>query len=126
MGIRFLKMAVVYFTVGVIFGLVIGITQNFGFSSVHAHINLLGWASMALAGIIYHLFPAAGNHALAKAHFWLHAIGVPIMIIGLFWAVSADEEKPIHVIFISTGALLAIIGVILFLINVLRNVKKAA
>jgi hypothetical protein len=39
---------------------------------VHAHLLLLGWASLALAGIIYHLYPAAGTTRLARIHFWAH------------------------------------------------------
>jgi hypothetical protein len=48
MGVRFLKIAAVYFFIAVCIGLVMGITHNFMFTSVHAHLNLLGWVSMAL------------------------------------------------------------------------------
>lgn len=48
MGRRFLKIAVVYFSIGVLIGLTMGIIHDFTLTSVHAHVNLLGWVSMAL------------------------------------------------------------------------------
>ncbi|MGH8369476.1 MAG: hypothetical protein ACRESC_00720, partial [Gammaproteobacteria bacterium] len=78
-----LKLAVVYLLVGVVFGLVMGITHSFQYIPVHTHINLLGWASLGLAGVIYQLFPRAGGHWLGLAHFWLHNLGLPIFVIGL-------------------------------------------
>ncbi len=84
LGIRFIKIAGVYFFLAVILGLVMGIIQNFAFTSVHAHLNLLGWVSMALFGLIYSVYKRAGETTLAKAHFWLHNIGLPIMQGTLF------------------------------------------
>ena len=59
MGVRFLKIAVVYLVIGACLGLAMGIKENFVLAPVHAHLLLLGWASLALAGIVYHLYPAA-------------------------------------------------------------------
>ena len=90
-------------------------------SGVHVHINLLGWASMALAGIIYYLFPKAGNHLLAKIHFWGTNIGLPLMMGGLTALLMNGAEQA--TLFIATGATLVVISVILFTINVLLNVR---
>lgn len=72
MGIRFLKIAVVYLVIGAALGLFMGITQKFVLAPVHAHLLLLGWASLALAGLVYHFYPVAGETRLARVHFWLH------------------------------------------------------
>jgi cbb3-type cytochrome oxidase subunit 1 len=45
---------------------------------VHAHVLLLGWASLALAGVVYHLYPAAAGTRLARWHFWLHNGGLAL------------------------------------------------
>ena len=42
-------------------------------SSVHTHINLVGWASLALFGVIYRLYPELAASRLALVHFWLSA-----------------------------------------------------
>lgn len=72
MSERFLKIAVVYFVIGITFGIIMSITQNYNYSTLHTHIALLGWASLALAGLIYNLYPAASQSKLGAIHFWLH------------------------------------------------------
>jgi hypothetical protein len=66
MAQRFLKIAVVYVFLGALLGITMGIRQDFSLVPVHAHILLLGWATLALAGLIYHLHPLAAKTRLAK------------------------------------------------------------
>ena len=47
MGLSFIKIAVVYLVVGATLGLGMGIAQTFTLAPVHAHLVLLGWASLA-------------------------------------------------------------------------------
>lgn len=120
LGVRFIKIATVYFLFGVIFGLIMGMQQMFQYAPVHAHLNLLGWASLALAGIIYYFFPQAGSSRLAIWHFWLHNIGLPIMMVGLFCVIKGLHQAEAV---IGIGATIAVIGIALFAINVFRNVN---
>jgi cbb3-type cytochrome oxidase subunit 1 len=122
MGIWFLRVAVIYLVFGMIFGFVMGITEKLQFISVHAHINLLGWATLALAGVIYSIFPSAGNNRLAAWHFWLHNIGLPIFLIGLYLVGAGRVLVPV----LSAGAIISIVGIILFATNVLLNVRPRA
>lgn len=69
MGIKFIKVSIVYFLIGIILGYYMGVSDSFQFTSAHAHINLLGWVSLAITGGIYHIFPTAGENKLAKIHF---------------------------------------------------------
>ncbi|HXU66072.1 MAG TPA: cytochrome-c oxidase, partial [Casimicrobiaceae bacterium] len=66
MGLRFLKIAVVYLVLGALLGFTMGIMQKFVLVPVHAHLLLLGWASLGLAGVLYHLYPAASATRLAR------------------------------------------------------------
>lgn len=120
MGIRFIKIAGVYFAIAVTLGLVMGIIHNFSFSSVHAHLNLLGWVSMAIFGIIYSIFPNAAKTKLARIHFWLHNIGVPVMQVSLFFQLLGVESLVIATIL---GSILIVIGTFLFTINLLTQLK---
>lgn len=115
MGVRFLKIAVVYFVVAVILGLTMGMVDDFRFASVHAHLNLLGWVSMALFGLIYHFYPKAAVTRLAKTHFWLHNIGLPIMQGSLFYMLLADNESIVVVTIVASVAV--VVGIILYAIN---------
>ena len=123
MGIRFLKIAVIYLFVGALLGGYMGATENFSLAPVHAHVALLGWASLALAGLIYQLYPAAALTLLARIHFWLHNIGLPFFMLGL-GLVLTGHAAAIPVVSISAASI--IIGLAAFTVNVLMNVKATA
>lgn len=123
MGIKLIKIAAVYFVIGVLLGMYMSISHSYTYSSIHEHINLLGWASLALAGIVYYLFPATAESAAGKVHFWLHNIGLPIMMIGLFLLMNgAESVEPV----IAVGGVLVTLGIVVFLYNVLTNVREGA
>lgn len=122
MGLWFIRVAVVYVVIGVIMGFVMGVTKHFEYHDVHAHINLLGWATLALAGVLYTLFPSAGNNTLAKVHFWMHNIGLPIFMLGLYLSVPNNESV---VPLIATGATITVLAIIVFALNILMNAKTA-
>lgn len=121
MGIKFIKISVVYFVIGVCIGMFMSMTEKFTFTPVHVHINLLGWTAMTLAGLIYVAFPNAAETKLAKAHFWLHNISLPIMMIGLALLVSGVGAAGPAV---AAGGTLMVLGVIIFAINILSNVRN--
>ncbi|WP_070121805.1 cytochrome-c oxidase [Bacillus marinisedimentorum] len=119
MGIRFMKLAVLYFLVGM--GMFMSIIHKFEYAPSHTHINLLGWTSLALAGVIYHLFPDAGESRLGKLHFWLHNLGLPVFMSALIAIESGVmAAEPL----IALGANVTSLGILLFVINVFLNVKQ--
>ena len=123
MGLRFLKIAVVYLFVGALLGLIMGITQQFVLAPVHAHLLLLGWASLALAGIIYHLYPAAATTLLARIHFWVHNVGLPVFMIALGMLLTGHESAGPAV---GISASVVLIALTIFATNVLMNVKPTS
>ncbi len=110
-----------YFVIGVLMGMGMSMSENYTLSPVHAHINLLGWVSMALGGILYHLFPAAAESRLGKWHFWLHMIGIPVMMAGLASMLLAESTAFIPVV--SIGGVMVVVGTILFSINAVKYVR---
>jgi cbb3-type cytochrome oxidase subunit 1 len=78
--------------------------------------------SLALCGFLYLRFPAATSSKLAPWHFWLHNIGLPVMIIGLYLEILTGQAG--FTALIATGGTLAVVGIIIFAINVLMNVKS--
>ncbi|MDG5789084.1 cytochrome-c oxidase [Evansella sp. AB-P1] len=123
MGVNFIKISVVYFVIGVILGYYMSISNAYHLTGVHAHINLLGWTSMTLAGIIYALFPKTESSILGKIHFWLHNIGLPLMMIGLFLLLQGNSSLEF---LIPIGATIVVVAVIIFAINLFLNLKKEA
>ena len=123
MGLRFLQIAVVYLVVGASLGLYMGLTEVFVYAPVHAHLLLLGWASMALAGIIYHLYPAASTTRLAQVHFWAHNLLLPIFMVALAALLKGNAGAgPV----VGVGAILMLAALACFAVNVLMNAKPAA
>jgi cbb3-type cytochrome oxidase subunit 1 len=122
MGVRFLRIAVVYLAIGACLGLAMGIKENFVLAPVHAHLLLLGWASLALAGIIYHLYPGAADTRLARVHFWLHNVGLPVFMAGLGMLLTGTAGAgPV----VGVAATVVLVGLVVFATNILLNVKSA-
>ena len=89
---RLLRIAVVYWVIAVCWGIYMGATQSFGDIPVHAHLNLLGWVSLALCGLIYSKAPHLAETKLAKAHFWLHNLGLPPLMVAVYLIVNGKPE----------------------------------
>ena len=123
MGLTFLKIAVVYLFVGAALGLGMGIAQNFALVPVHTHLLLLGWASLALAGLVYHLYPAAAATRLARVHFWLHNLGLPAFMLTLgLYLLGGAPLVPV----VAVTAIVVLVGLGVFAVNVLINVRAAS
>ena len=80
---NFLRLGVLSALVGMALGVWMGANQDFVLRPVHAHINLLGFASMMLFGLFYRAFPAAGRGWLPMSHFVLSVLGFLILMPSL-------------------------------------------
>ena len=123
MSARFLRIAVVYFVIAITLGLYMGITSKFTQVPVHAHLNLLGWVSMALFGLIYHSYPAASQTRLATWHFWIHNLSLPVFMALLFAMLAGNPALGPAVGIVATVTL---IGIVLFAVNLWRTMPAAA
>ena len=88
------RLAALYFAIGVMLGVVMGASGDHSLFAVHAHVNLLGWVSMALFGIIGTAYPSITEGRAAATQFWMYNIGVPVMLGALtlrFKGVAAIE-----------------------------------
>ena len=77
------RAAVVMVIAGMIWGIAMGITQDHSTLPAHAHLNLLGWVSLFLFGIYYHLHPAVDRSRLASLQVWVWIVGTIILTIGV-------------------------------------------
>ena len=85
------RAAVLMAAAGMIWGIVMGISQDHATLPAHAHLNLLGWVSLFLFGIYYHLHPAVNRSALASLQVWVWITGTIIMTIGVALVHSGHE-----------------------------------
>lgn len=90
MGIKLIKIGIVYLLIGMGMGVYMGATKDFSLRPVHAHVNLLGWTLLGLSGLIFHVFPQLEQSVLAKIYFWLYNLSVPLTLVSLFLFVNGN------------------------------------
>lgn len=119
--LKFLLLAALMLTMGVGLGIQMGIAHDFLLAPVHAHINLVGWASLALFGIVYRLYPEMAASRMAGLHFILAAPAALMFPVGI--ALSILAERPLVAI---VASLLWFAGVLLFLVNLVRQALRTS
>lgn len=122
LAVYWIRMAVVYFLIGVVLGNVMGASHDFSLRTVHAHLNLLGWVSMALSGLLLRMYADALGERLAAIQFWLHQTAAPVMFGALAGVVKGHGGLAPLLGIAGTAVALS---VIVLVINVWRNLKPA-
>lgn len=101
--------ATLYVTAGMLLGIGMAASGNHVLASAHAHLNLVGWVSMALYAVFYHAFPDIAQSRAAKVHFVLATIGVWTMVPGIALAVIGRGEG-----LAVLGSLMTLVSMVLF------------
>jgi hypothetical protein len=105
------RAAVLLAIAGMIWGIVMGVSQDHATLPAHAHLNLLGWVSLFLFGVYYHLHPAVDRSALASLQVWIWIAGTIIMTIGVGLVHSGHEiGDPIAAV----SSLLVLVDMLIF------------
>jgi len=111
----FLLVASVCLIIGVCLGIYMGVNEDFQLVAVHTHVNLVGWASLALFGVIYRVYPELAASRLARAQFWLSAPSALVFPVGIYLA----QAHQIRAVVIATS-LLWLLGALVFFVVVAR------
>lgn len=112
----FFASAVVYVCLGMVFGIDMAIRNDFTYAPAHAHLNLVGWVTMGLFGIYYHLVPRAAGTGLARLHFGVATLGLWCMVPGIALAIADRGEA-----LVAIGSLLTLAAMLIFLVTVIRT-----
>jgi len=112
---------------GMILGEYMGANENFTLAPLHAHINLLGWVTLALYGTFYTLTKDTYSPKLAWTNFVLSSVGILAMIPVLALLLTApDGAKTYGPLAGATGGI-ALLGLLVFLVSAFRElVRKRA
>jgi hypothetical protein len=89
----FFAVAPLYVLIGMGFGIFMGASQDFTLRDAHAHLNLIGWVTMALYGTFYALAREA-SQKLAWTVFWLNNAAAAIMFPSLSMVLIQGESSP--------------------------------
>ena len=123
---NFVRMSVIYFAIAAVIG------TYFMFSSAHyrqlfhahVHVMLLGWISMMIYGVGYHILPRFNGNPVAFPKLAVaHLFVANIALVG--FAVTWGLAKVISNMPAQGFAVLNAIGVFLFVINMLFSIRKA-
>ena len=108
--IMFIVLAAFMLVCGVAMGIYMGIAHDFSLAPIHAHTNLVGWASLALFGLVYRAYPELQQRRLAAMHLGFAAPAALSFPFGIYLAIFAEWP------FLSIIAALAwMVGCLLFL-----------
>jgi hypothetical protein len=118
---RFLIVAVACAVTGMAAGITMAARHDFTLMPAHAHLNLLGWTTMALFGLYYRGDPEAAASRLAEAQFWCASIGVVLMIGSLtVLLLGSPAAEPL----VAMGSILVLVSMLLFGGVVLRGARR--
>jgi hypothetical protein len=102
----FFAVAPLYVLIGMSLGIYMGASEDFKLYPAHAHLNLLGWVTMALYGTFYALARDA-SRKLAWTTFWLNNAGVIILFPSLAMVLEFGEQ-PQYIVPLVVGEFLVL------------------
>jgi hypothetical protein len=120
----FFAVAPIYVLIGMGFGIFMGASQDFTLAPAHAHLNLIGWVTMALYGTFYALAREA-SVKLAWTVFWLNNAAASIMFPSLAMVLTQGESSPFLAPLI-VSELLALGAMLCFAFSVWSVLMKSA
>jgi cbb3-type cytochrome oxidase subunit 1 len=122
----FIRASLAWFAAGVSLGLAMTVHPAWAvYRTAHLHMNLLGFVSMMIFGVAYHVIPRfSGNPLqsprLAVAHWWLANVGLATFVVGLVLLPTTMFATPARVV-VATGGLLSTAGAYTFVYNLWRT-----
>ena len=116
--VYFPLLATVLLLCGAGLGIKMGASEDFTLTPVHAHLNLAGWASLGLFGLVYRAYPQLAERRIAPFHFIVSATGSVLLPIGI--GVAVLKNQPTLAI---VASLLWLLGVLLFLVQLLSLLR---
>lgn len=124
------KVAAAFFGVGILcvlggmlWGMDMGASNNMTMMPAHAHLNLVGWATMALYGTFYALTGETLSPKLAWTNFVISTLGILILIPSLA-VLLANGQDPKFEPPVIVGSVITFIGAIVFAIAVGRELMR--
>lgn len=112
---------------GMSLGIVMAVSHDFSLTPVHAHLNLLGWVTMALYGLYYRDRASVAGR-LEWTQVGSAALGLPLMAGGLLLLLTGGIPAlaGLAVPATAVGSLLTIAAMALFVALVLRDALALA
>lgn len=124
---NFIGMSIIYLFIASVFGIaMLKHPSLLALKFVHSHLNMIGWVSMMIFGVGYHILPRfmgrpLKSPKLGELQFWLANIG----LIGMLFFYSMESFNPragMFTMLTIAFALLEVISIFLFFYNMLATI----
>lgn len=109
---------------GMIMGEYMGAHEDFTLAPLHAHINLLGWVTLALFGTFYALTKDTYSPRLAWTNFALSTIDVLTMVPVLHLVLTAPNGGQKYGPWAGLTGGIAMLGLLVFLVSAFRELVR--
>ena len=126
----FTQAATFYFVIACSLGGYISLSASgWSYLKVHFHLNLVGWVTMMIYGVAYHIFPRFSGRDLKSGklvarHFVLANLGIILMAAAMVYAEKGDNELAAHYMLIVAG-LIEGLSALIFVYNILPVINSA-
>jgi cytochrome c oxidase cbb3-type subunit 1 len=119
---NFILMSIFYFAVAAIVGVLMLVEPDMlAYKFVHSHMMLLGWVSMMIYGVGYHILPRFVGKLLRSvsmgvAQFWLANVGLLGMLL-FYTLMQFHPEVPAYRSLTVLSGVVEVLSVLLFFYN---------
>ena len=109
-GDYYILAGLVWLVLGMAFGIWMGIAQKFDFANSHAHLNLVGFATSLLFGLVYRQYAGLAQSRIAALQFWVYEIGAVLLVAGKMTVDGGGGDTLVKI-----GSIVVIVGALLML-----------
>lgn len=127
---NFIVVSIVYLGVSSVLGVcMLWDSSLLSLKFVHSHLNLLGWVSMMIYGVGYHVLPRFSGRPLkypkmGEAQFWTANAGLLGML--LFYTLNVYSPSPAYTLFTVFFGAVELFSIVLFFYNMLATLLPKA
>jgi cbb3-type cytochrome oxidase subunit 1 len=124
----FVKASVAWLAIGVTFGVAMAAHPVWGvYRTAHMHMTLLGFVTMMIYGVGYHVLPRFTGHPLWSQrlpgwHWWMSNIGLSLMVIGFIIRIDLIAGVTAATVTLTTGGILSTLGAYAFVLNIWQTI----
>ena len=121
----FIVMSIVYLGISTVLGLVmLGNPNMLAIKFVHSHLNMLGWVSMMIYGVGYHILPRfmgrpVYSAKLGETQFWLANVSLVGML--AFYCVNVFNPASLYLTLAVLFGVVQAASIFLFFFNMLMT-----
>jgi heme/copper-type cytochrome/quinol oxidase subunit 1 len=124
----FIKASLVWLGLGVTLGVCMAVEPSLTiYTPAHMHMNLLGFVTMMIYGVAYHVVPRFTGHPLWSRklpawHWFASNVGLALIVSGFALRVHPGAMVTAGTIVIATGGAASAFGAYAFILNVWKTI----